>query len=261
MRKRLVVACLYLFSILGVAGAAERPTIFLIGDSTVRNGRGDGAGALWGWGDIVAGRFDTNKVRIVNRALGGRSSRTFFTEGLWDKVKTELHPGDFVLMQFGHNDGGEISRGDRPRASLKGNGDESKEVTLEKTGASETVHSYGWYLRRYIADTKAAGATPVVLSPIPRNIWKDGKVARASDDYSKWAAEAARGSGALFLDLNELVARRYEEIGEPRVASEFFTAKDHTHTTRSGAELNADCVALGLRDLNDSPFKSLFRSN
>ena len=243
------------------AAASDRPIIFLIGDSTVRNGRGDGAGALWGWGDFLGDHFDTNKVRVVNRALGGRSSRTFLTEGLWDKVKKELHPGDFVLMQFGHNDGGEIAKGDRPRASLKGNSDESKEVTVEKTGATEVVHTYGWYLRRYIADTKAAGATPIVLSPIPRNIWKEGKVARASNDYGKWAAEAAKNSGALFVDLNELIARRYEELGEPRVASELFTTKDHTHTTRAGAQLNADCVAIGLRDLADSPFKALMRPN
>src|SRR5436853_7002484 len=88
--------------------------IFLIGDSTVRNGKGDGAGGLWGWGDFFAAHFDTNKVRVFNRALGGRSSRTFFTEGLWEKVRADLRPGDFVLMQFGHNDGGELSQGDRP---------------------------------------------------------------------------------------------------------------------------------------------------
>jgi lysophospholipase L1-like esterase len=143
---------------------------------------------------------------------------------------------------------------------LKGDGEESKKVTVEKTGASEIVHTYGWYLRRYVADTKAAGATAIVLSPIPRNIWKEGKITRASSGYGKWAAEAAKDSGALFVDLNELIARRYEEMGQPRVASELFTAKDHTHTTRAGAQLNADCVAVGLRELTNSPFKPLLRS-
>lgn len=248
-------------SLFAAADHAQVPTIFLIGDSTVRNGRGDGAGALWGWGDCLASHFDTTKVRIVNRALGGRSSRTFLTEGIWEKVKKELRPGDFVLMQFGHNDGGEIAKGGRPRASLKGNSDDSQDVTVEKTGARETVHSYGWYLRDYIADAKAAGATPVVLSPVPRNIWKNGKVARASNDYGKWAAEAARQGGAPFVELNELIAQRYEKIGEARVASEFFTTKDHTHTTRAGAELNAECVAEGVCDLPHSPFKPLLKSN
>jgi rhamnogalacturonan acetylesterase len=238
------------------AGAPARPTIFLIGDSTVRNGRGDGAGGLWGWGDFLVEHFDTNKVRVMNRALGGRSSRTFLTEGLWEKVRNELRAGDFVLVQFGHNDSGEIAKGDRPRASLKGNGDEAKDVVVEKTDKAETVRSYGWYLRHYIADAKAAGATPIVLSPIPRNIWKDGKVARAKNDYGKWAAEAAAATGAQFVDLNELIANGYEEIGEAKVAKEFFTPADHTHTTRAGAIVNAERVVAGLRALPNSPFAS-----
>ena len=116
------------------AGTPTPLRIFLIGDSTVRNGKGDGGGGLWGWGNYLAAHFDTNKVSVSNRALGGRSSRTYFTEGLWEKVRTDLRPGDFVLMQFGHNDGGEIAKGDRPRASLKGNGDDSKDVVVEITG-------------------------------------------------------------------------------------------------------------------------------
>jgi len=67
----------------------NRPTLWLIGDSTVRNGRSDGAGGLWGWGDWLAPHFDPNKLRIVNRALGGRSSRTFPTEGL---LRERAHP-------------------------------------------------------------------------------------------------------------------------------------------------------------------------
>jgi rhamnogalacturonan acetylesterase len=239
------------------ADASERPTIYLVGDSTVRNGRADGSGGLWGWGDFLAAHFDSNKVRVVNRALGGRSSRTFLTEGLWEKVRQELRPGDIVLMQFGHNDGGELAKGDRPRASLKGNGDDSKEVVIEKTGKPETIRSYGWYLRRYISDAKTAGAEPVVLSPVPRNIWRNGKVARASKDYAKWAAEAAKSGGAHFIDLNELVAAKYEALGLEKVAAELFTSKDHTHTTRAGAMVNAECVVAGLRALRASALENI----
>jgi lysophospholipase L1-like esterase len=230
-----------------------QPTLFLIGDSTVKNGRGDGAGGLWGWGDVLAPRFDAAKIRVENRALGGRSSRTFLTEGLWEKVLASMKPGDFVLMQFGHNDGGELFNGTRPRASLKGNGDDTKEGVVEQTGKTETVHSYGWYLRRYIADAKAKGATPIVLSQIPRNMWRDGKVNRASNDYGKWAAEAAKQGSALFIDLNEIVAKCYEELGAEKVGAELFTAADHTHTTRAGAMLNAACVVEGIRSLKDCP--------
>ncbi|HEY1375371.1 MAG TPA: rhamnogalacturonan acetylesterase [Gemmataceae bacterium] len=225
----------------------RRPTLFLVGDSTVKNRtRGQ-----QGWGEVLAAHFDPAKVRVENRALGGRSSRTFLTEGLWDKVAAELRPGDFVLIQFGHNDGGPLGQG-RARASLKGAGEETQEVTLEATGNKEVVHTYGWYLRKYVADAKATGATPIVLSPVPRNIWKDGKVVRAANDYGKWAAEAAKAGGAPFLDLNDLVARRYEQAGPEAVKARYF-GEDHTHTTPAGAELTAAVLAEGLRGLTNCP--------
>ena len=93
------------------------PTLYIIGDSTVKNG----TAGLMGWGDPLALSFDSKRIHIVNRARGGRSSRTYRTEGLWDKVLAEIKPGDYVLMQFGHNDGGSIASS--PRASLKGTGE------------------------------------------------------------------------------------------------------------------------------------------
>ncbi|MCB1126937.1 MAG: hypothetical protein KDM81_10600, partial [Verrucomicrobiae bacterium] len=181
------------------------------------------------------------------------------TEGLWERVRDELQPGDFVLLQFGHNDGGELFRGNRPRASLKGNGEETREGIVEQTGRSEVVHTYGWYLRHYIAETRARGATAIVLSPVPRNIWREGRVARAAGDYGQWAAAAATAGSAPFIDLNELVARRYEAAGEERVGREFFTATDHTHTTKAGAEVSAAGLAEGIRQLAGCPLRSLLR--
>src|SRR5215212_11581343 len=81
----------------------EKPVFYFIGDSTVKNGDGTGKGGLWGWGDFIAGYFDTTKIEIENDALGGRSSRTFITEGRWDKILVNLKKGDYVIMQFGHN--------------------------------------------------------------------------------------------------------------------------------------------------------------
>jgi len=232
------------------ASTADRPAkIFLVGDSTVQNGSGQGGGGLWGWGKFLGDHLDPARVRVENRARGGRSSRTYLTEGLWDKVVADLHPGDFVLIQFGHNDGGPLDTG-RARASLKGSGDESKEIKVEATGKAETVHSYGWYLKRYIADARGKGATPVILSPVPRNIWgAEGKISRASKDHGKWAAEAANAGEASFVDLNEIIAVRYEADGREKVAAAYFTAADHTHTTEAGARVNAECVARGLAGL------------
>jgi lysophospholipase L1-like esterase len=252
IRPTLFLAAIAVFFIPGISAAdtnASPPTLFLIGDSTVKNGSGKGDGGLWGWGNFIGNHFDTNRITLKNKAIGGRSSRTFLTEGRWDEIQSQLKPGDFVIMQFGHNDGGELARGDRPRASLKGDGDESREVAIEKTGRKETVHTYGWYLRKYISDTKARGATPVVCSPIPRNIWRNGKVARASNAYGKWAEEAARQGSAFFIDLNEIIAQRYDELGQAFIATNFFTATDHTHTTRAGAEENAVAVVRGISKL------------
>lgn len=244
-----------------VARAGDRtdskpPTLWIIGDSTVRNHT---PGQL-GWGDPIADLFDPAKINVQNRALGGRSSRTYFTEGLWDKVLSQVEPGDFVLMQFGHNDGGPLS-GPKARASLKGTGDQTQDVTDPKTGKKESVHTYGWYLKRYVTDAKAKGATPIVLSPIPRNIWKDGKVARASNDYGKWARQVAATEAVPFVDLNEIIASHYEAAGQQKVASEYFGPTDHTHTTASGAKLNAGCVVEGLRGLKDCALKEDLRPN
>jgi peptidoglycan/xylan/chitin deacetylase (PgdA/CDA1 family) len=92
---------------------------------------------------------------------------------------------------------------------------------------------------------------------VPRNLWPNGKVARARNDYGQWASQAAAAGDARFVDLNELIARRYEELGEAKVRAELFTETDHTHTVRAGAVANAAQVAAGLRALPDFPLTAL----
>lgn len=227
------------------------PTLYIIGDSTVRNG----TKGQRGWGDPIADYFDPAKITVVNRAIGGRSSRTFLTEGRWDTILTDLKPGDFVLMQFGHNDGGPVNDNTRARGSLRGTGEETQEIDNLLTGKQEVVRTYGWYLRKYIADTKSKGATPIVLSPVPRNRWaQDGKaVLRASGDYGKWAKESATSGGAAFIDLNEITARRYESLGPEKVKTLF--EGDWTHTNPAGAEMNAESVIAGIKGLPDHPLR------
>ena len=236
----------------------QLPTLYIVGDSTVRNGRGDGSNGQWGWGDFIGTYFDKEKINVVNRALGGRSSRTFITEGHWDSIVSALRRGDFVMIQFGHNDGGPINDETRARGSIKGTGDETQEIDNLLTKKHETVHSYGWYLRKYIADTRAKGATPIICSLVPRKIWKDGKIVRNHDSYAGWAAEVAQFDGVPFVDLNEIIAKRYDEMGPTRVDALF--ADDHTHTAFAGAELNAESVMAGLKGLKDDPLAPYFSS-
>jgi lysophospholipase L1-like esterase len=238
---------LFFFVLAGLGFHDERPTLYIIGDSTVKNGKGRGDGGLWGWGNFLDESFDTARIRVRNYALGGRSSRTFITEGHWEEVKSQLKPGDFVIMQFGHNDGGPLDDTARARGTIKGTGDETKDIYNPIMKKNETVHSYGWYMRQYVHDTKAMGATAIICSPIPRDMFKDGKVLRDSGDYGGWAKEVADTTGAWFVDLNTLIADQYDQLGE-EVVKAFFPG-DHTHTNEAGAQLNAAAVVLGLRGL------------
>ena len=226
------------------------PTLFVVGDSTANNNANGGKG----WGDPFAAFFDATKVNVLNRARAGRSSRTFLTEGLWEKVLQDLKAGDFVLIQFGHNDGGPLDTG-RARGSLPGLGEETKEVT-KPDGSKEVVHTFGWYNRRFIADVKAKGATPIVLSLTVRNIWKEGRVERGSGRFRQWAEELARAEGVRFVDVTGIVADRYEALGEEKVRPLF--GPDHTHTSPAGAEFNAAAVVAGLKGLKGDPFKQYF---
>lgn len=231
----------------------EKPVFYIIGDSTVRNGDGTGRNQQWGWGSFMADHFDTSKIGIRNHAIGGRSSRTFITEGRWDKIASVLKKGDYIIMQFGHNDSGPLDDTARARGTIRGTGEETKDIYNPIMKKQEVVHTYGWYMRRYIRETKQKGAFAIVCSPIPRNSWKDGKVTRSTDSYTAWAAQVAKEEGAFFIDLNDLVAIKYEEMGEEKVKP-FFPA-DHTHTNIDGAKLNAEIVIKAIKEIKPGKLK------
>ncbi|HQU82304.1 MAG TPA: rhamnogalacturonan acetylesterase [Pyrinomonadaceae bacterium] len=231
------------FSCLIFAQKAEKPTLFLVGDSTVNNS----SESFQGWGNVIGEYFDKSKINVVNKARGGRSSRTFYTEGLWKEVVNELKSGDFVLIQFGHNDGGAIDK-EKFRGSIRGIGEEKQEI-IGQDGKPETVRTFGWYLRKFISDAKEKGASVVLLSPVPRNQWKDGKVKRENEAYGKWSRETAEKEKVFFVDLNEITAQKYEKIGAETVGKEYFTTKDNTHTSPLGAKINAESVVEGLKKL------------
>jgi lysophospholipase L1-like esterase len=214
--------------------------IYLIGDSTMAN-NGNNSNAV-GWGVTFANYCDTTRIEIINKARGGRSSRTYTNEGLWTAVKNELKSGDFVLLQFGHNDAGAIDK-EKFRGSLKGNGDETQLVVRDSL--TETVHTFGWYMNQFIRETKEKGAIPIVLSQTARNEWPNDKVERRTDTYSLWSKESAMKEGALYIDLNDIIATKYEQLGKEKV--KLFFPKDHTHTNLEGATFNAKCVAESLK--------------
>ena len=229
------------------AAQNAKPVLYIIGDSTVRNGDGSGRNQQWGWGSFLADHVDTTKLQVQNHAIGGRSSRTFITEGRWDRIMATLKKGDYVLMQFGHNDSGPLDDTARARGTIRGLGEESKEIYNPITKKQEVVHTYGWYMRKYIRDAKGKGAIPIVASPIPRNDWKDGKVVRSGSSYAGWAQQAATEEGVAFINLNDVIAAKYETMGAEAVKP--FFPVDHTHTNKEGAQLNAEIVVAQLKEI------------
>lgn len=229
------------------------PSLIMIGDSTVRNGHDDGQGkgaaGQWGWGNPIAAYFDPAKINVVNRAVGGLSSRTYMSSGHWERTLPLIKAGDVVLIQFGHNDSGPVNDTVRARGTIKGTGEESEAINNLITKQDEVVHTYGWYLRSYVAQIKARGATPVICSPIPRNNWgTDGKVARAADSYGSWAKQVAAQEKVGFIDLNETIAKQYDAMGRDK-ANLMFPPDERTHTNMAGAEFNARVVVAGLKAL------------
>ena len=220
------------------------PTLFIVGDSTLNSNA-----PLRGWGQDLGQFFDQTKLNVVNRAIGGRSSRTFQYEGRWDKVLAELKRGDFVILQFGHNDVGKYddpAAKDRP--ALHSEGDETAEVT-RLDGKKETVHSFGWYMRKYGNDARAKGAMMIYCSMVPHKDWQGGKIIRKeSETFVKWTENTARATGAAYLNLNEIIALKFEALGAVKVAPLFGDAR--THSTPAGALLNAQLVISGIQALD-----------
>jgi len=232
----------------------DKPTLYIIGDSTVRNTNRPQCG----WGEMLNEFLDTTQISISNQAMAGRSTRTFVKEKRWEKVLSTLKAGDFVIMQFGHNEGSkpDTSRGGY-RGVLRGTGDETIDL-LWKDSTLETVHTYGWYLKKFVNDAKAKGATAIICSMIPRNQWDDkikgdttsGKIVRrANNDFGKWAKEVAESEGAFFIDLNAITADKYDKLSPDEVSKLF--QGDHTHTNVDGARINAASVAEGVRMLKN----------
>ena len=222
-----------------------KPRVFITGDSTVKNADNDSTG-MWGWGSQAWRIFDENKITPINCAQAGRSCRTYIREKRWERVYDSLSPGDFVLIQFGHNDIGELHKG-KHRGEIPGTADTScvSRVTLQDEVFNEVVYSFGWYLKKMIDDCRQKGATPILVSLTPRNEWHDGKIERRNDSYGKWYREVAAETGCEFVDLHNITADALDEIGQER-AKDYY-CNDHTHTSLRGARLNAIGIAIGLR--------------
>ena len=239
-----------------------KPVVFLCGDSTGKNEDKNPDG-MWGWGSQGYTVFDSTKCVFQNQARAGRSTRTFIDEGLWEVVYNSLEPGDYVLIQFGHNDIGGIKDG-KERGVLGASRDSSQVFRMESSGQFKVIYSYGWYLKKMIRDAQEKGAIPILLTLTPRNEWHEGEgrsrgfvnpiwenrgkfyIERRNETYGRWCRDVAKETGVTLVDVHNITADYLDKVGQKKAAAYF--NHDHTHTSLKGAQLNAQAVAKGLID-------------
>jgi len=228
----LVLSIVFILTISSVLSQNNKITIYLIGDSTMCFYDEDRFPQM-GWGMPFAYFFD-NTVVIENRAKGGRSSRSFIEENLWQPIVDSLQNGDYVLIQFGHNDA-----------------HNSKNHPDRKT----TPEEYKKYLGKYITETRTKNANPVIISPVTR--WKfdsDGKVEEAHAPYLNAVKEIAIEYNVPMIDLDTKSRELLENMG-PECSrylymyfkpGEYFRYPngypDNTHFTEFGARKMAEIV-------------------
>lgn len=232
----------------------HRPAVFLTGDSTVKNNDDDEDG-MWGWGSQAYTVFDITKCDVINAAKAGRSTRTYLQEGRWDAVYNSIEPGDYVLIQFGHNDIGPIDK-QKERGVIASAQDTCHVYKMESNNQYQVIYSFGWYLKKFIQDVREKGGTPILVSLTPRNEWPKGQVERRNDTYGKWYRQVAEETGCDFLDLHNITADALDKMGQTKAAAMF--NHDHTHTSLEGARLNAKSIAKGLKKMKH-PLRKLLK--
>lgn len=227
-----------------------KPVVFYLGDSTTRNGSAGngGIGGQWGWAFFAQEFIDSTKAVCENHALGGTSARTFYRTQ-WPNIKTGVKAGDFVVLGFGHNDGG--NNWDTRSAISGYDPDETKQVT-NSAGEQETVYTFGQYLRFFVNEIRALGATPVLCSMTARGSFNDDGTAALNTSHRAWTKAVAEEMGVSFIDLGLKAQKYYTEYGRWKVA-QFFCNDGSLHTGLRGAWENAWYHALCIYEDESNP--------
>lgn len=235
MKRRFALLAL-VFSLVTLASAA--PRVFLIGDSTMANKPPDMP--EWGWG-MALGVFLVEPAMVQNRAQNGRSTKSFIDEGRWEKVRTELKAGDFVLIQFAHND-------------------EKKEGPKRYADPATTFRDN---LRRFISETRAKGATPLLATPVcRRKFYAAGQLTDTHGAYPDAVRAVAKETGVGLLDLERATAAWLQTAGDVPSRTFFMWIepgaypkiqdgrKDDTHFVEAGAKHVAALAVAAIRAQN-----------
>lgn len=220
--------------------------VHTIGDSTMATY--DETSDKRGWGQML-NQFFTSELQVNNRAKSGASSKSFYNEApYWATVKTQIAAGDYVFIQFAHND-------------EKNNGVDGDEVqaanpdsVVADTRGTAPFTTYKEYLRKYVDETRALDATPVLVTPIVRRYFSGGKITQKGRhnlsaegkhdlDYVQAMKEVAQEKDVQLIDHTELTAQMVEAYGDADSKEQLYCAGDNTHTSATGAMLFARLVA------------------
>lgn len=245
----------------GSSRKGNNPVLFLIGNSTMRTGtKGNGDNGQWGWGAFAQQWFDEERLTVENHALGGTSSRTFYNQ-LWQDVLVGVQPGDYVVIELGHNDNGPLDTWTARNSIAGTDPDTCVTVTLHDcrakdwNGRVETVYSYGQYMRMFINDVRAKGATPMLCSLTPRNSWdNETTITRKLQNFTPWQKAVAEEMQVSWIDLEGVSASRLEKFGHWKTDYMFYYV-DKIHTSRFGAENNAYSFALAVQQCVGCPLQ------
>ena len=230
----LAISSLLLFSL----NAAPR-RVHTIGDSTMSDYK-PAATPKRGWGMYLQAFFNTDSVTVNNRGKSGASTRTFYqTPNLWPSVKQQMKAGDYLIIQFAHND--EKCKGEDvyvQNAKLRAEGKD----TLTDMRGTEPNTTYKEFLRTYIREARSMGVTPILMSPICRAYFqKDGTINNEgrhklveSKDYVKAMREVAQEMWVPFLDMTARSREFYEQQGKEYCMANYFNCGDKTHTSAAG---------------------------
>jgi lysophospholipase L1-like esterase len=238
-RRFISVACIASFFLLtAFAGfQKKKTTVYLIGDSTMCDYESARA-PLNGWGMPFRHFFDST-VTIDNRARGGRSTRTFLSENRWQPVVDQLQEGDYVLIQFGHND-------------------EAKEEKYKDRYTS--VPDYKTNLVKFITEARAKKAIPVLITPMSRLRFKDGVQQETHTEYTAAMYEVSKQQNVPLIDLDKKSRDLYQQMGPEHARLLFMQLepgehpaypegqKDNTHFNEFGARRIAQLVLAGLKE-------------
>ena len=173
--------------------AQKKPTLFLIGDSTMANKENPDKNPEHGWGQVLD-QFFTTGIEIQNHAMNGRSSKSFRTEGRWNTIEKQLKKGDFVIIQFGHND----------------------QKVKDSTKFTNPYTQYRANLERYVKEARAKGAIPILMTSIVRrNFNENGVLVDTHKEYPLVVRLVADDLHVPFVDMQRLTAVSYTHLTLP----------------------------------------------